>query len=416
MSTALITRLASWNLGYSYQLQQLRMVHIKKIVPQLFPSLEERLRAMDKTLKDPELYKPVNIGLPQPKLSRREEVRKRMEHQKKMKENKELEKLSRKRLLNIPMEEVEATWEVTSGPHHLCNLAEHYGIFKDLFGLAYFVPRVPLKISFDYDEEMVTPVYAGNFIKPREAQLPPEVNYNSNEDTLWTLVLTNPDGHLVDNEAEYLHWFIGNIPGNKVSEGEVVCDYLRPLPPRGTGYHRFVFILYKQEKHVDFSSLKRDLPCHSLEQRTFKTYDFYRDFQDELTPAGIAFFQSDWDSSLKEFFHGTLKMREPSFEFEFPEPYLAPQKFFPKKRFFQMYLDMHRDPKEIQKEILLKRLKKIHPFQKEPELLPFPAAVPLPVDMPRWMKIEARKERVGIGKYRNLFRGNHRPRDEDRTL
>lgn len=34
------------------------------------------------------------------------------------------------------------------------------------------------------------------------------VNSQSDGDTLWTLVLTNPDGHFTDNEKEYVHWFV----------------------------------------------------------------------------------------------------------------------------------------------------------------------------------------------------------------
>lgn len=33
---------------------------------------------------------------------------------------------------------------------------------------------------------------------------------------------------------------------------------------------------------------------------------FYREMQDSITPAGLSFFQSDWDDSLTEFFHKTL--------------------------------------------------------------------------------------------------------------
>lgn len=32
----------------------------------------------------------------------------------------------------------------------------------------------------------------------------------------------------------------------------------------------------------------------------------YRELQDVLTPAGLAWFQADWDSSLTDFFHNTL--------------------------------------------------------------------------------------------------------------
>lgn len=32
--------------------------------------------------------------------------------------------------------------------------------------------------------------------------------FQEEKDTLWTLVLTNPDGHLQDSEKEYVHWFM----------------------------------------------------------------------------------------------------------------------------------------------------------------------------------------------------------------
>lgn len=48
------------------------------------------------------------------------------------------------------------------------------------------------------------------------------------------------------------------------------------------------------------------LRSHSLADRTFKTLDFYRKHQDNLTPAGLAFFQSQWDESVTATFHNTL--------------------------------------------------------------------------------------------------------------
>ena len=100
--------------------------------------------------------------------------------------------------------------------------------------------------------------------------------------------------------------FRGNIPGNEVVKGEELCNYLQPFPPRGIGYCRYIFILYKQDKKIDFSKYQRSLPCNNLTARTFSTYDFYKDLQDFMTPAGLSFFQSDWDPSLTEFFHDVL--------------------------------------------------------------------------------------------------------------
>ena len=48
------------------------------------------------------------------------------------------------------------------------------------------------------------------------------------------------------------------------------------------------------------------LLSHSLTDRTFKTVDFYRKHQDSMTPAGLGFFQSQWDASVTSTFHNTL--------------------------------------------------------------------------------------------------------------
>lgn len=47
-------------------------------------------------------------------------------------------------------------------------IAEHYGVFSDLFGTAFFYNTVPMSIFYDYDDEFVTPVYFGNRIPPAE--------------------------------------------------------------------------------------------------------------------------------------------------------------------------------------------------------------------------------------------------------
>lgn len=87
--------------------------------------------------------------------------------------------------------------------------------------------------------------------------------------------------------------------------GETIVPYFRAFPPKGTGYHRHVFVLYKQDKALDLQQFQvKD--TDSLEKRTFSTVDFYRQHQDHLTPAGLAFFQADYDTSVQKVFHETL--------------------------------------------------------------------------------------------------------------
>lgn len=58
---------------------------------------------------------------------------------------------------------------------------------------------------------------------------------------------------LIDN---CIQTYSGNIPNGDVSKGETIVPYLQPFPPKGTGYHRHIFILYKQDKKLDFSSYR----------------------------------------------------------------------------------------------------------------------------------------------------------------
>lgn len=373
---------------------------LQKRHPGEMPTLNDVLKELN--AKDPELDKPIDIGFPKNASLSEDELEQRKKCLEALHDDLNLEKAARLRTLKLDLDEVKTEWDKTVGPDHIKIMAEHFGIFRDLFDGAHFMPTMPLAITYDYDDETVTPVYRGNHIQPSEASKAPQIHFKEEPNSLWTLVLTNPDGHLLDSSAEYLHWFVGNIPENSVRKGDLVCDYLQPFPPKGTGFHRFVFVLYKQKKHMDYSQLQKSLPCLSLKDRSFKTYEFYKQNQDLLTPAGLAFFQCDWEESLKEFFHKVLVMREPVFEYDHPPPYIRTQRIIPHREPFNLYLDKYRDPKDIGKEILLKRFKTVHPFREELEKPKHPNIYPYPKNCPSWSRTEIFKERMRIGKYRGL--------------
>uniref|UniRef100_A0A8D0KP48 Large ribosomal subunit protein mL38 n=1 Tax=Salvator merianae TaxID=96440 RepID=A0A8D0KP48_SALMN len=293
----------------------------------------------------PQQEEKIDIGLPCASFSLEKRMKERKAILKQNLNSVELERASRHRSLLIPLDEVKAEWEKTSGPYHKKRIAEHYGLYRDLFDGAIFVPRVLLRVEYEQDEEYVMPVYCGNFLMPAETHSPPKISYESDQDSLWTILLTNLDGHLYDTNSEYIHWLVTNIPGNKIEAGKETCHYFPAFPARGTGYHRYVFLLFKQDRAIDFSEDERPTPCHSLKMRTFKTYDFYKKHQDDMTPAGLAFFQCQWDDSVTQVFHQLLDMKEPVFDFVRPPKYHPPQKKFPHGQPLR-YLDRYRDSDE----------------------------------------------------------------------
>uniref|UniRef100_A0A1E1XTU5 Large ribosomal subunit protein mL38 n=1 Tax=Amblyomma sculptum TaxID=1581419 RepID=A0A1E1XTU5_AMBSC len=364
-------------------------------------SLEEKMQALK--AKEPVFEERVNIGFKvTPHRVSRQEWKKQHKIIQENKDNYDLAEKSRNGTLKIQYEEARQEWRKTYAPMHVKEVADHYGVFRDLYEFGFFHPVVPMDVLYEYDAEYFTPVHYGNIILPSEAAKAPTVAFDSEPNMLWTLLLTSLDSHLLENDKEYLHWFVGNIKGNQVPSGEVVCDYLQPFLPRGAGYHRFVFVLYKQEGLIDYSNQKLSANSTSLKERTFKTYDFYKEFENVLTPAGLAFFQCTWEDSLVDFFHKTLKMRVPTFEYVHPPEYVPKQVLYPHRKPFNTYLDMYRDPRDIREEVYLKRLKSLNPLEDEPPMPKYPNIYKIPEGTPSWLVDEMRKERFRIGKYKDL--------------
>jgi len=329
-------------------------------------SLQERLTELFG--KDPLLSQRVDIGFLKEKQSRGKQSRGLSDWRKKNRANRDLEKAARLGTLEADLGKVKEEW-ISSGEafSDIYSAAELYGIYEDLFKHGYFHPCLTLDVAYRGEDDLVTPVYRGNIIKPSEALLAPSVHWSASEDSLWCLVMTGLDTHFNEEGKEYLHWMVANIKAGDVSSGDCVVPYLPPFPPYGTGYHRHAFVLYRQEELLDLQQFKLQNGYANLRERTFATFDFYSKFQDEITPAGLAFFQSDYDSSLRNFFHDVLEMKEPRYEYEFPEYYTKSWTSFygpgGLEKGFNEFLDRHRDPKEIEMEVLENKLKHTHPFQ-----------------------------------------------------
>lgn len=181
----------------------------------------------------------------------------RVDHLKKLKSDKNIEQLARNHKLEVDLDEVKKEWLQTLGPYHKKQVAEHYSIFEHLYGEGFFVPFLNLDVFYDLNNGTSLPVYSGNVIKPTEAKMAPTITYESHEDALWTLTLTNLDGHLYENDKEYIHWLVANIPGSSIEEGDLIAEYLQPFPLKGTGYHRYVFVLYKQDGKVSYNDVPK---------------------------------------------------------------------------------------------------------------------------------------------------------------
>ncbi|XP_054165816.1 protein D2-like [Oppia nitens] len=92
----------------------------------------------------------------------------------------------------------------------------------------------------------------GNIVIPHRVREQPTITWNASDDSLYTLGMMDMDVysrkfHIFRQE---LHWIVMNIPGTNVSAGDLVREFLPSLPIFGGGYHRYLFVIYKQAGRV----------------------------------------------------------------------------------------------------------------------------------------------------------------------
>lgn len=142
----------------------------------------------------------------------------------------------------------------------------------------------------------------GNVLTPTQVKDPPTVNWQTEQGALYTVVMTDPDAPSRSDPKfrEWHHWIVGNVPGTDISKGEVLSDYIGAGPPKGTGLHRYVFLIYKQSSRVEFKVSK--LTNTSTSGRpSFKVRKFALDHGLGAPVAGN-FFQAEWDDYVPKLY------------------------------------------------------------------------------------------------------------------
>lgn len=94
--------------------------------------------------------------------------------------------------------------------------------------------------------------------------------------------------------------------------------------------------------------------------------------------------------------------KHPVYEYDFPAPYLRDQEWFPLRRPFNLYMDKYRDPKQVAKEYLARKLARTHPFEGPEPALRFPNAHPVPREVPSWLTTQIKKDRRGWGRVNDV--------------
>jgi len=160
------------------------------------------------------------------------------------------------------------------------------------------VPANIIQVKYDSGVE----ANLGNELTPTQVQNKPTIHFEGESGSLYTFCLTDPDApsRAEPKFGEWLHWLIVNVPGNDLSKGETISDYIGSGPPKGTGLHRYIFLAYKQP-----DKLTCDEPRHTSQsgkqRNNFKIRDFAKKYK-LGNPVAANFYQAQWDDYVPKLY------------------------------------------------------------------------------------------------------------------
>ncbi|KAK6643612.1 hypothetical protein RUM43_005122 [Polyplax serrata] len=137
----------------------------------------------------------------------------------------------------------------------------------------------------------------GNELTPAQVKNPPStIKWKADEGTFYTLCMTDPDApsRKEPKFREWHHWLVVNIPGNDLEKGETLSEYIGSGPPKGTGLHRYVFLIYKQNSKMETSHLRK-LSNTSGDHRGKFSIQKFSEEHNLGNPIAGNFFQAQWD-------------------------------------------------------------------------------------------------------------------------
>ncbi|KAK8775578.1 hypothetical protein V5799_031084 [Amblyomma americanum] len=108
-------------------------------------------------------------------------------------------------------------------------------------------PNATLEVTYAGDLK----VTLGNTLTPQQASTAPTVSLNVPVDCEgpYALLMVDPDATSRKNPVfrSWMHWMVLNINSTeKLQEGDAALPYNGPAPPKGSGLHRYVFLVYCQ--------------------------------------------------------------------------------------------------------------------------------------------------------------------------
>jgi len=154
-------------------------------------------------------------------------------------------------------------------------------------------PSALLKIKYNTIE-----LQPGQVLTPTQVWDQATVEWTASPGDYYALIMSDPDApsRAEPKAREILHWFVGNIPGNDLSAGQHLTAYVGSGPPQGSGLHRYIFLLFRQQGKHEYNL--QVVSNRSRDGRiNFSTADFVKQ-HNLVGPVAGNYYQAEYDESV----------------------------------------------------------------------------------------------------------------------
>ncbi|KAL6073164.1 Phosphatidylethanolamine-binding protein like protein F40A3.3 [Balamuthia mandrillaris] len=103
-------------------------------------------------------------------------------------------------------------------------------------------------------------------------------------------------------KREWQHWIVSNIPGSNIHQGTTLCEYIGAGPPKGSGLHRYVFLLFKQPQgKIELKEEKRLSNRTGQGRGGWSARAFARKYG-LGDPIAANWYEAEWDHSVDKLY------------------------------------------------------------------------------------------------------------------
>nr|XP_018901359.1 PREDICTED: protein D3-like isoform X1 [Bemisia tabaci]XP_018901360.1 PREDICTED: protein D3-like isoform X1 [Bemisia tabaci]XP_018901361.1 PREDICTED: protein D3-like isoform X1 [Bemisia tabaci] len=168
-----------------------------------------------------------------------------------------------------------------------------HGIIPDVVG-DMESPNNLIKITYTIPNKNETRfVRFGNDLQPTDlSNCPTNIEWPGYLEDDYTLMMVDPDSpsRLNSSQREKIHWLIVNNPGQVLRKKDTLFDYIGPQPSQGTGYHRYVFLVYGQPRaDMTFDEPRLHNDLEDVRRNNFSCREFAKKYNFSK-PVAVNFF------------------------------------------------------------------------------------------------------------------------------